>query len=71
MKALPKKVGMTMDDIMRTIHDLSFSQGSYGRLYNYLVETKKYDPDHFIEIADEWESQKFISPVDFILYLES
>ena len=71
MEALPKKAGMTMDDIMRTIRDLAFSQGCYGRLYSYLKETKEYDPDHFIEIADEWESQKFNSPVDFILYLES
>ena len=70
MEALPKKVTMTMDDILRTIHDLSFSQGSYGRLYQSLMDCKKYDPERFNDIADELEGQKFTSPVDLVLYLE-
>ena len=71
MEALPKKVGMTMDDIMRTIHDLAFSQGYYGRVYKYLTETKEYDPEHYKEIADDLERRRFTSPIDMILFFES
>ena len=61
---------MSMDEIMELIRKLSFSQGSYGRLYENLCEVRDNDADKWSEISAMLEAENFQSEVDVILYLE-
>lgn len=62
---------LTMDDLMGIIKELSYSQGFYGRLYRDLIALRDEQPDDFLDVKEDWESQKFTDSLDFILYLES
>lgn len=53
---------MTAVQILNTCKHLSQSQGSYGRLYEYLKENK--------EALDYLVSLNFKDKLDFILYIE-
>lgn len=57
---------LNFEDILNGIKDLSQSQGSYGRLYNDLIENK----DTMEEFKQEVMKQKFTNFVDFIMWLE-
>lgn len=54
---------MNKDQILEAIRTLSYSQGSYGRLYEYILENN--------EILEELEKQNFKDVLDMVLYLES
>lgn len=53
---------MDKNEILKAIHDLSSSQGFYGRLYNHIIN----NPDYL----DYLESMHFKDIVDLVLYLE-
>lgn len=57
---------LTFEDIMKTIEDLSHSQGFYGRLLN---DIKGLDQDQMRRLKKQW-SNRFTDAVDFILYIE-
>ena len=62
---------MKIEDIMRTIKKLAFSQGFYGRLYAHLIEARENFPDKWSEIVEMLEGQHFSGPVDMVMFLES
>lgn len=57
---------MNRQEILSSIHDLSMSQGFYGKLYQFLTggsdEAEKY--------MAELEEQKFNDAVDLVMYIE-
>lgn len=59
---------MSEQEIMKTIEDLSHSQGFYGRILRYLQEC---DSDTYRQIMDVLVAQHFKEPLDLVLYLES
>lgn len=61
---------MTMSEILNAIHDLSQSQGFYGRLLRDLLQLKKNDPERYEAVKQELEAQKFGDTVDMVLYFE-
>ena len=61
---------MKMNDILQVIRELASSQGFYSRLYNRILELKKYNPGDYESLKNELESQNFSDAVDFILYVE-
>lgn len=62
--------GMKMQQIMNTIHNLSKSQGFYGRLERDILDLKKNDRASYNQLRKEWESKKYKDAVDFIIDLE-
>lgn len=60
----------TMDDCLDTIRMLAGSQGLYGRMLERLKELKETDRDSYDTISHEWESQRFRSSLDFMMYVE-
>lgn len=61
---------MTMSEILNAIHELSQSQGFYGRLLRDLLQMKKNDPARYEAVKQELEVQKFGDTVDMVLYFE-
>ena len=61
---------MKMKDILSTISDLARSQGSYGRLYQELMNLKNSDPEGYKKLSKNWESEGFETTLDLVLYLE-
>lgn len=61
---------MKMFEIITIIKDLAQSQGSYGRLYNELMQLKHSNPDEYDKLTMEWEKEGFETALDLILYLE-
>ena len=61
---------LIMEDILRLISDLAKSQGFYGRLLRDIIELRDNDPEVYVNLVDEWESQHFRTDLDFILYIE-
>ena len=57
---------MSFEQLLGGIYELGCSQGSYGRLYNAIMEL---DEDEFEELRERWD-YKFNNMVDFILYME-
>ncbi len=64
------KDGMKMPQIMNTIHNLSFSQGFYGRLERDILDAKKNNPQAYKNLKKEWEGKHYKDSVDFIMDLE-
>ena len=61
---------MKMNEILSAIRQLAKSQGSYGRLYNSLMELKENDPERYDEVVNLLEVQNFKDMVDMVLYFE-
>lgn len=61
---------MKREQILEVIKSLANSQGSYGRLYNALMEAKQNDPDAYEELMVSWEAQNFSDDLDFIMFYE-
>lgn len=59
---------MTRDAVIETLETLAMSQGSYGRLLNYLSDVRDVDPDKFDEIMTALE--RCDGPVDMIMMIE-
>lgn len=57
---------MKREQILATIHELAYSTGFYGRLYNDLMS----DPDYCDEVMDFFEAQNFKDSLDLILCIE-
>ena len=57
---------MSFEQLLGGIRELGYSQGSYGRLYNAIMEL---DEDEFEELRERW-AYKFNNMVDFVLYME-
>lgn len=59
---------MKRDEILSLIRGLAHSQGSYGRLYEDLVELKEGDEDYFNLLMTAWEECNFdqLGLIDFI-----
>lgn len=63
-------MGMTMQQILATVLDLSRSQGFYGRLYRDWMEMKEEDPDSYLALTRDLEAEEFETDLDLILYIE-
>lgn len=61
---------MKMNEILDVIRMLASSQGSYGRMYDSIMELKAYDPIGYDELVEELESKNFSDAVDFIMFVE-
>ena len=61
---------MKMAEILAAIRTLAHSQGSWGRLYNSLMETKTYNPENYAEVVAELEGQNFSGMLDMVFYFE-
>lgn len=61
---------MKREEILEHIKGLSHSQGSYGHLYQTLMEMKEEDPEAYEEVMQEWEAQNFKDPVELVIYIE-
>lgn len=61
---------MDRNAILRTIENLSFSQGFYSRLYANLLELMETDKQAFNDCMEYLENQGFNDPIDLILFLE-
>ena len=61
---------MKMKDIMKVIEELSYSQGSYGRLKREIYWLEDNDPEGYNALVEELEGQNFKDSLDLILYLE-
>lgn len=57
---------MKREEILKTIDELSFSQGMYGRLKENLLS----DPEYKEEFLAEAEKQNFKDVVDFVMWYE-
>ena len=55
---------MTLENAMKSVEDLSKSQGFYGRLLRSLNENPKAK-EKFAELCQDWKD-----PVDMVLALE-
>lgn len=53
-----------------TIKDLRYSQGFYGRLYNYIMENIKYNKEGLVDYLNNSELPKFKDSLGVIMYLE-
>ena len=62
--------GMTYRQCIELIRKLSYSQGYYGRLYNFLKNLEDDDPEYFKQVKQAFETENFKSPLDLIMYLE-
>ena len=58
---------MNREQILDTFRSLAQSQGSYGRLLDYIYSMEESERDRYLS---HLEQQKFREPVDLILYLE-
>ena len=61
---------MKMKEILDVIASLACSQGFYGRLYNDILEMKKYDKDAYNKLKRTMEAQKFGDAVDVVMWIE-
>lgn len=58
---------LTGEDCLEVIRDLSRSQGSYGRLYDAIMNNGEDTKADALEVM---EDQGFTDPVDLILWIE-
>ena len=56
---------MKKDEIKKTLQELAFSQGLYGRILESIEDSD--DPE---AIYDELEAKDFKDPVDLIMFIE-
>ena len=70
MKLNNNIVALDFNDVIDIIHNLSYSQGFYGRLLRDIGELKKYEPEHFEMFVEEIESQNFKTALDVVMYFE-
>ena len=70
MKLNNNIVALDFNDVIDIIHNLSYSQGFYGRLLRDIEELKKYEPEHFEMFVEEIESQNFKTALDVVMYFE-
>ena len=70
MKLNNNIVVLDFNDVIDIIHNLSYSQGFYGRLLRDIGEFKKYEPEHFEMFVEEIESQNFRTALDVVMYFE-
>lgn len=70
MKLNNNIVVLDFNDVIDIIHNLSYSQGFYGRLLRDIAELKKYEPEHFEMFVEEIESQNFRTALDVVMYFE-
>lgn len=68
MKSYPD--GMKAKDIIDVLVDLSYSQGSYGRLLWMIRQLEESDIQGYDELMDELERQRFVDAVDLVSYIE-
>lgn len=61
---------MKMKEILSVIACFASSQGFYGRLYNDILEMKKYDKDAYNKLKRTMEAQKFGDALDVIMWIE-
>lgn len=61
---------MSMNAILETIKDLSYSQGFYGRLLRSIMELKENDAEEYERLADYLEGQNFKDAVEMVLFFE-
>ena len=62
---------MKMEQIMKTIEELSRSQGVYGVIYRWLTLMKTEDPDLYAKTVETLEAEHFESAVDVALFFET
>lgn len=62
---------MTREQILKTIEDLSHSQGFYSRLYAEIKRIEVEEPEEYELYLTILERYKFKDPVDLILFFES
>lgn len=70
MKLNNNIVALDFNDVIDIIHNLSYSQGFYGRLLRDIGELKKYEPENFEMFVEEIESQNFRTALDVVMYFE-
>lgn len=61
---------MSMNAILETIKDLSYSQGFYGRLLRSIMELKKNDIEEYERLAEYLEGQNFKDALEMVLFFE-
>lgn len=61
---------MKMSEIMNFLHTMSYSQGSYTRLYNNIMELKETDKEGYKKLTKVLEGQHFKDNLDIIFYFE-
>ena len=57
---------MSREEILSTIKNLSRSQGSYGRMYQFLTSGSEEAED----MLQDLEDQCFTDTIDMVMYLE-
>ena len=57
---------MSREEILSTIKNLSRSQGSYGRMYQFLTSGS----DEAEDMLQDLEDQCFTDTIDMVMYLE-
>lgn len=70
MKLNNNIIVLDFNDVIDIIHNLSYSQGFYGRLLRDIRELKEYEPEHFEMFVEEIESQNFRTALDVVMYFE-
>jgi len=67
----PKEArGMTGEDCVKIVAQLSRSQGFYGRMLRSIAELREYDKEQYQELMDYWTGKHYSDVVDFIMDLE-
>lgn len=70
MKLNNNIIVLDFNDVIDIIHNLSYSQGFYGRLLRDIGELKEYEPEYFEMFVEEIESQNFKTALDVVMYFE-
>lgn len=66
----PIQYGYGIDQVLEVIESLSHSKGFYARLLEDALYLKDNDPDTYNKWKEEMEKQKFVSPLDIVMYFE-
>lgn len=61
---------MTVEDVLKEIEGLSYSQGLYGRLYRDLIELKKEGGPGWEEFKRQIEEAELKDAVDMVRFFE-
>lgn len=59
-----------VDQVIKLVKDLSYSQGFYGRLLERILYMKEYEQENFERFKEIIEEQEFKDPVDVVLFFE-